>query len=152
LQLNAPELPAIKYVCCLQLNGALEFSLFSESIGYDYVTVLSYGVSVYFCQQGQQIRNKYADWRMLKDAKRRRTLKEFGAERIRINSLRKNDILPQELRVNALWRKLILFDVTFSPRHCRTCRSISVNLSTAVCFNNSGNVSIKYTFESDLHV
>jgi small subunit ribosomal protein S14 len=51
------------------------------------------------CQQGQQIRNKYADWRMMKDVKRRKTLKEFGAERMRINSLRKNDILPQELRV-----------------------------------------------------
>jgi len=48
--------------------------------------------------QGQQIRNKYADWRMLKDVKRRRTVKELGAERMRINSLRKNDILPQELR------------------------------------------------------
>ncbi|GFG38725.1 hypothetical protein Cfor_07032 [Coptotermes formosanus] len=54
--------------------------------------------NVYLCQQGQQIRNKYADWRMLKDVKRRRTVKEFGAERMRINSLRKNDILPQELR------------------------------------------------------
>ncbi|PNF29362.1 28S ribosomal protein S14, mitochondrial [Cryptotermes secundus] len=48
--------------------------------------------------QGQQIRNKYADWRMMKDVKRRKTVKEFGAERMRINSLRKNDILPQELR------------------------------------------------------
>jgi small subunit ribosomal protein S14 len=36
---------------------------------------------------------------MIKDVKRRKTLKEFGAERMRINSLRKNDILPVELRV-----------------------------------------------------
>ncbi|KDR17160.1 28S ribosomal protein S14, mitochondrial isoform X1 [Zootermopsis nevadensis] len=48
--------------------------------------------------QGQQIRNKYADWQMIRDVKRRKTLKEFGAERMRINSLRKNDILPVELR------------------------------------------------------
>jgi small subunit ribosomal protein S14 len=54
-------------------------------------------------EQGQQIRNKYADWRMIKDVKRRKTLKEFGAERMRINSLRKNDILPQELRVKYLY-------------------------------------------------
>ncbi|KAJ9589094.1 hypothetical protein L9F63_017598 [Diploptera punctata] len=48
--------------------------------------------------QVQQIRTKYADWRMIKDVKRRNTLKEFGAERMRINSLRKNDILPLELK------------------------------------------------------
>ena len=72
--------------------------------GYNYVTFLSYQGSVYLCQQGQQIRNKYADWRMVKDVKRRRTVKEFGAERMRINSLRKNDILPQELRVSYTMR------------------------------------------------
>jgi hypothetical protein len=41
---------------------------------------------------------------MIKDVKRRKTVKEFGAERMRINSLRKNDILPVELRVNAFCR------------------------------------------------
>ncbi|PSN34990.1 28S ribosomal protein S14 [Blattella germanica] len=48
--------------------------------------------------QAQQIRTKYADWKMVKDVKRRKTVKEFGAERMRINSLRKNDILPLKLR------------------------------------------------------
>ncbi|XP_026467096.1 28S ribosomal protein S14, mitochondrial-like [Ctenocephalides felis] len=46
----------------------------------------------------QQVRTKYADWRMIKDVRKRNTLKQFAAERLRVNSLRKNDILPVELR------------------------------------------------------
>jgi len=45
-----------------------------------------------------QVRFKWADWRMKKDARKRNTLKEHAIERLRINSLRKNDILPPELR------------------------------------------------------
>ena len=64
-----------------------------------------------FCQQAQQIRNKYADWRMIKDVKRRKTVKEFGAERMRINTLRKNDILPLELRVISNFTKMLRIPV-----------------------------------------
>nr|ACH56945.1 mitochondrial 28S ribosomal protein S14 [Simulium vittatum] len=46
----------------------------------------------------QQIRNKWADWRMIKDVKRRRCVAEHAKDRLRVNSLRKNDILPIEIR------------------------------------------------------
>ncbi|KAK8756974.1 hypothetical protein V5799_000326 [Amblyomma americanum] len=45
-------------------------------------------------------RNKYTDWRMARDAKRRRVVKEYARLRLNINSLRKNDILPKSLQVS----------------------------------------------------
>ncbi|XP_038051887.1 28S ribosomal protein S14, mitochondrial-like [Patiria miniata] len=44
------------------------------------------------------VRTYYADWRMLRDVKRRRLFKEYGVERRRINCIRKNTILPDELK------------------------------------------------------
>ncbi|XP_077990500.1 small ribosomal subunit protein uS14m-like [Glandiceps talaboti] len=46
-------------------------------------------------------RTYYADWRMLRDVKRRRLVKQYAVQRLRINSLRKNNILPRELQVFA---------------------------------------------------
>ncbi|XP_053949570.1 28S ribosomal protein S14, mitochondrial [Anastrepha ludens] len=46
----------------------------------------------------QQVRTKYADWRMIRDVKRRKCVAEHAKERLRVNALRKNDILPAELR------------------------------------------------------
>lgn len=46
----------------------------------------------------QQLRNKWANWHMIKDNKRRLIVKNEAVERIRINTIRKNDILPAELR------------------------------------------------------
>lgn len=46
----------------------------------------------------QPVRTKYADHRMIKDVRKRRCVAEHGAERLRVNALRKNDILPLELR------------------------------------------------------
>ncbi|XP_067014625.1 small ribosomal subunit protein uS14m [Anabrus simplex] len=46
----------------------------------------------------QTVRTKYADWRMIRDVKRRKMVKEFAPERLRVNSIRKNDILPLQLR------------------------------------------------------
>jgi small subunit ribosomal protein S14 len=46
----------------------------------------------------QQVRNKWADWRMIKDQKKRMCIKEKGIDRLRVNTLRKNDVLPAELR------------------------------------------------------
>nr|XP_037277618.1 28S ribosomal protein S14, mitochondrial-like [Rhipicephalus microplus] len=43
-------------------------------------------------------RNKYTDWRMARDAKRRKVVKEYARLRLNINSLRKNDILPKSLQ------------------------------------------------------
>ncbi|XP_058122177.1 small ribosomal subunit protein uS14m isoform X2 [Anopheles ziemanni] len=46
----------------------------------------------------QQVRNKWADWRMIKDHKRRQCVVQHAEDRLRVNSLRKNTILPIELR------------------------------------------------------
>ncbi|NP_001093268.1 28S ribosomal protein S14, mitochondrial [Bombyx mandarina] len=46
----------------------------------------------------QQVRNKWANWLMIRDVKRRRLSAENFLERTRVNALRKNDILPVEIR------------------------------------------------------
>uniref|UniRef100_A0AC11D5S6 Mitochondrial ribosomal protein S14 n=1 Tax=Ovis aries TaxID=9940 RepID=A0AC11D5S6_SHEEP len=45
-----------------------------------------------------QARSYYVDWRMLRDVKRRKMAYEYADERLRINSLRKNTILPKHLQ------------------------------------------------------
>ncbi|XP_075038277.1 small ribosomal subunit protein uS14m isoform X3 [Mixophyes fleayi] len=45
-----------------------------------------------------QARGYYADWRMWRDVKRRKMAYEYADERLRINALRKNTILPKELQ------------------------------------------------------
>ncbi|XP_028329091.1 small ribosomal subunit protein uS14m [Gouania willdenowi] len=47
---------------------------------------------------GEQVRSYYVDWRMLRDVKRRQMAFDFADERLRINALRKNTILPKELQ------------------------------------------------------
>ncbi|KAM6989851.1 small ribosomal subunit protein uS14m [Tautogolabrus adspersus] len=46
----------------------------------------------------EQVRSYYVDWRMLRDLKRRQMAFEYADERLRINALRKNSILPKELQ------------------------------------------------------
>uniref|UniRef100_A0A674NFQ5 28S ribosomal protein S14, mitochondrial n=3 Tax=Takifugu TaxID=31032 RepID=A0A674NFQ5_TAKRU len=46
----------------------------------------------------EQVRSYYVDWRMLRDVKRRQMAFEYADERLRINSMRKNTILPKELQ------------------------------------------------------
>ncbi|KAI5642364.1 ribosomal protein s14p/S29e domain-containing protein [Phthorimaea operculella] len=46
----------------------------------------------------QQVRTKYANKWMIRDVKRRRMAAEHFLERTRINAMRKNDILPVEIR------------------------------------------------------
>ncbi|XP_046424991.1 28S ribosomal protein S14, mitochondrial [Neodiprion fabricii] len=46
----------------------------------------------------QQVRNKWVGWKMIRDVKRRNLVKQHAPERLRINSIRKNNILPPELR------------------------------------------------------
>ncbi|XP_012254090.2 28S ribosomal protein S14, mitochondrial [Athalia rosae] len=46
----------------------------------------------------QQVRNKWVGWKMIRDVKRRKMVQEHAPERLRVNSLRKNTILPLELR------------------------------------------------------
>lgn len=48
-----------------------------------------------------QVRSYYVDWRMLRDVKRRKIAYEYADERLRINAIRKNSILPKELQVPA---------------------------------------------------
>ncbi|MEE6496008.1 hypothetical protein FKM82_002204 [Ascaphus truei] len=45
-----------------------------------------------------QVRSYYVNWRMLRDVKRRKMAFEYADERLRINALRKNTILPKELQ------------------------------------------------------
>ncbi|GAB0192737.1 28S ribosomal protein S14, mitochondrial [Grus japonensis] len=46
----------------------------------------------------RQVRSYYVDWRMLRDVKRRKLAYEYADERLRINAIRKNTILPKELQ------------------------------------------------------
>lgn len=59
----------------------------------------------------EQVRGYYVDWRMLRDLKRRQMAFEYADERLRINALRKNIILPKELQV--LYHFLNLFIYLF---------------------------------------
>lgn len=45
------------------------------------------------------MRSYFVDWRMLRDVKRRKLAFEYADERLRINAIRKNTILPKELQV-----------------------------------------------------
>ncbi|XP_008824324.1 28S ribosomal protein S14, mitochondrial isoform X2 [Nannospalax galili] len=45
-----------------------------------------------------QIRSYHVDWKMVRDVKRRKMAYEYADERLRINSLRKNTILPKGLQ------------------------------------------------------
>ncbi|OPJ76817.1 small ribosomal subunit protein uS14m [Patagioenas fasciata] len=45
-----------------------------------------------------QSRSYYVDWRMLRDVKRRKLAYEYADERLRINAIRKNTLLPKELQ------------------------------------------------------
>ncbi|KAK6633306.1 hypothetical protein RUM44_003907 [Polyplax serrata] len=51
--------------------------------------------------QINQVRHKFADSRMVKDYRKRLEVKKYGKERLRINALRKNKILPPELQALA---------------------------------------------------
>ncbi|KAL0966054.1 hypothetical protein UPYG_G00290220 [Umbra pygmaea] len=46
----------------------------------------------------EQVREYYVDWRMLRDVKRRQMAFDYADERLRINALRKNTVLPKELQ------------------------------------------------------
>ncbi|XP_066138731.1 small ribosomal subunit protein uS14m [Euwallacea fornicatus] len=49
-------------------------------------------------QRLQQVRHKWVNRWMIRDVKRRKAVVEYAPTRLRINSLRKNDILPPELQ------------------------------------------------------
>ncbi|XP_066548473.1 small ribosomal subunit protein uS14m [Amia ocellicauda] len=46
----------------------------------------------------EQVRGYYVNWRMVRDVKRRQMAFEYANERLRINAIRKNNILPKELQ------------------------------------------------------
>ncbi|XP_068197366.1 small ribosomal subunit protein uS14m [Antennarius striatus] len=46
----------------------------------------------------EQARGYYVDCRMLRDVKRRKMAYDYADERLRINALRKNTLLPKELQ------------------------------------------------------
>lgn len=45
------------------------------------------------------VRTRYVDARMRRDAKRRAIVKDYAPLRLRVNAMRKNNILPQEIQV-----------------------------------------------------
>lgn len=45
-----------------------------------------------------QIRSKWTNWQMVRDHKRRMMVKEHAVDRIRLNTVKRNNILPIELR------------------------------------------------------
>jgi len=67
--------------------------------------------------QTQQVRTRYPSWRMWRDVKRRRLVKEYYVQRTCINSIRKNTILPPEVQeiasneINALPRDTIPYRI-----------------------------------------
>ncbi|XP_045106934.1 28S ribosomal protein S14, mitochondrial-like isoform X2 [Portunus trituberculatus] len=44
------------------------------------------------------VTHKYPNWKMIKEVKHRKLVKEYAFERININAMRKNKILPAELK------------------------------------------------------
>ena len=46
-----------------------------------------------------QVRHRYINKWMRRDVKRRRLVKEHFVERLRVNALRRNTIIPQEVQV-----------------------------------------------------
>ncbi|KAL3281100.1 hypothetical protein HHI36_004324 [Cryptolaemus montrouzieri] len=46
----------------------------------------------------QQIRTKWVNRWMIRDVKRRKVVTEYAPQRLRVNALRKNDLLPPEIR------------------------------------------------------
>lgn len=58
----------------------------------------------------QQVRTKWVDYRMKKDARKRKTVEDYGIIKMRLNTLRRNRVLPEELQ------RAALEDVTNQPR------------------------------------
>lgn len=77
------------------INGSCVSILFINIRMRNSLTLFQLGVLA----QNQQIRNKWPDFRMKKDARKRATLKEYGVYKLRYNTLRKNDIIPLEIQV-----------------------------------------------------
>lgn len=83
----------------------------------------------------QQNRNAcgWTDWRMIKDYKKRMCVKEHAVDRIRLNALRKNDILPPEFQ-----------EVVFKELHENFPRNANFNRVVNRCMITSrprGNVT-----------
>uniref|UniRef100_A0A8D9F6E6 Uncharacterized protein n=1 Tax=Cacopsylla melanoneura TaxID=428564 RepID=A0A8D9F6E6_9HEMI len=53
----------------------------------------------------QQVRNKWVDFRQKKDARKRKTVEDYGAIRMRLNVLRKNRIIPMELQFITIFHR-----------------------------------------------
>uniref|UniRef100_A0A3P9KWE1 Mitochondrial ribosomal protein S14 n=1 Tax=Oryzias latipes TaxID=8090 RepID=A0A3P9KWE1_ORYLA len=80
---------AARRLTCLGLNAV-------------YSTVCSPNQALRSCWGAvEQMRSYYVDWRMLRDVKRRQMAFDYADERLRINALRKNTILPKELQVGS---------------------------------------------------
>ncbi|XP_046343245.1 small ribosomal subunit protein uS14m-like [Haliotis cracherodii] len=71
----------------------------SMKVGLEHGTMLLKSTSVTSAGvQHSQIRGRYVDWRMRRDGLRRQMIQEQFPERLRLNTVRKNNILPKELQ------------------------------------------------------
>ncbi|XP_022122931.1 28S ribosomal protein S14, mitochondrial [Pieris rapae] len=64
----------------------------------------------------QQLRNKWANRWMIRDVKRRRLNAEHFLERTRINAMRRNTVLPTEIREIAD-KEINKFELNATPSH-----------------------------------
>uniref|UniRef100_A0A8C7ZIA0 Uncharacterized protein n=1 Tax=Oryzias sinensis TaxID=183150 RepID=A0A8C7ZIA0_9TELE len=121
---------AARRLTCLGLNAV-------------YSTVCSPNQALKSCWGAvEQMRSYYVDWRMLRDVKRRQMAFDYADERLRINALRKNTILPKELQVGSSFLFLIV------PHHMFDCMLLLVKAvvpklgGAPVEFRNKGFVCL----------
>ncbi|XP_067667321.1 small ribosomal subunit protein uS14m-like [Haliotis asinina] len=81
------------------LAGMVSTLTKSMKVGLDHGNMMLKSTSITSagCQLSQ-IRSRYVDWRMRRDGLRRQMIQEQFPERLRLNAVRKNSILPKELQ------------------------------------------------------
>lgn len=57
-------------------------------------------------EQARTMALLWTDWRMKKDVRKRRNLAAHADTKLRIQCLRKNDVLPREIRVSMVYRTI----------------------------------------------
>ncbi|XP_043213994.1 28S ribosomal protein S14, mitochondrial-like isoform X3 [Amphibalanus amphitrite] len=72
-----------------------------------------------------QVRTKYGDWRTIKDQAKRHCVRDFGIQRVRLNAVRKNRILPAELR------ELADREIADEPRNSNYVRTVDRCVATS---------------------
>ena len=80
---------------CLWSSGEKQMTMAGTLFGRTLQSLLTVTSQVQTC-----VRTHYVDWKMLRDVKRRQSVKQFNVSRQRLNAIRKNTILPRELQAS----------------------------------------------------